>query len=155
MTPPHGTLSFSSFCQNSCYQDQGNFPDQSSTWLILSSFCRTKERKWNRSLLLFATPWTVAYQAPLSMGFSRQEYWSGVPSPCHPGDISWPRDQIWVSCTAGWHLTVRHQGNPCRTMLTKICSWNILEQNKKIQVVYLDSHIKSHFCHFPLDFISV
>ena len=28
---------------------------------------------------LFATPWTVAYQAPLSMGFSRQEYWSGVP----------------------------------------------------------------------------
>ena len=28
---------------------------------------------------LFATPWTVAYQAPPSMGFSRQEYWSGVP----------------------------------------------------------------------------
>ena len=28
---------------------------------------------------LFATPWTSAYQAPLSMGFSRQEYWSGVP----------------------------------------------------------------------------
>ena len=30
---------------------------------------------------LFATPWTSAYQAPPSMGFSRQEYWSGVPSP--------------------------------------------------------------------------
>ena len=30
---------------------------------------------------LFATPWTAAYQAPPSMGFSRQEYWSGVPSP--------------------------------------------------------------------------
>ena len=30
---------------------------------------------------LLATPWTAAYQAPLSMGFSRQEYWSGVPSP--------------------------------------------------------------------------
>ena len=30
---------------------------------------------------LFATPWTAAYQAPSSMGFSRQEYWSGVPSP--------------------------------------------------------------------------
>ena len=28
---------------------------------------------------LFVTPWTVAYQAPPSMGFSRQEYWSGVP----------------------------------------------------------------------------
>ena len=30
---------------------------------------------------LLATPWTAAYQAPLSMGFSRQEYWSGVPLP--------------------------------------------------------------------------
>ena len=30
---------------------------------------------------LFATPWTVARQAPLSMGFSRQEYWSGLPCP--------------------------------------------------------------------------
>ena len=30
---------------------------------------------------LFSTPWTAAHQAPPSMGFSRQEYWSGVPSP--------------------------------------------------------------------------
>ena len=30
---------------------------------------------------LFSTPWTAAYQAPLSMGFSRQEYWSGLPLP--------------------------------------------------------------------------
>ena len=30
---------------------------------------------------LFATPWTIAYQAPLSMGFSRQEYWTGLPFP--------------------------------------------------------------------------
>ena len=30
---------------------------------------------------LFATPWTAAYKAPPSMGFSRQEYWSGLPSP--------------------------------------------------------------------------
>ena len=30
---------------------------------------------------LIVTPWTAAYQAPLSMGFSRQEYWSGVPLP--------------------------------------------------------------------------
>ena len=35
---------------------------------------------------LFATPWTAAHQAPLSMGFSRQEYWSGVPSPS-PNEI--------------------------------------------------------------------
>ena len=35
---------------------------------------------------LFATPWTVVYQAPLFMGFSRQEYWSGLPFPS-PGDL--------------------------------------------------------------------
>ena len=38
---------------------------------------------------LFATPWTVTYQAPLSIGFSRQEYWSGLPFPS-PGDLPDP-----------------------------------------------------------------
>ena len=38
---------------------------------------------------LFATPWTVANQAPPSMGFSRQEYWSGLPFPS-PGDLADP-----------------------------------------------------------------
>ena len=37
----------------------------------------------------FATPWTVASQAPLSMGFFRQEYWSGLPFP-PPGDLPDP-----------------------------------------------------------------
>ena len=40
-------------------------------------------------VLLFATPWTVARQAPLSMGFSRQEYWGGLPFPS-PGDLPNP-----------------------------------------------------------------
>ena len=34
-----------------------------------------------KNLVNLVTPWTAAYQAPLSMGFSRQEYWSGVPLP--------------------------------------------------------------------------
>ena len=38
---------------------------------------------------LFVTPWTVAYQAPPSLGLSRQEYWSGLPFPS-PGDIPNP-----------------------------------------------------------------
>ena len=42
---------------------------------------------------LFATPWTVAYQAPLSTGFSRQEYWSGLPFPS-PGDLPNPRIEL-------------------------------------------------------------
>ena len=37
-------------------------------------------------VLLFATPWTVAYYTPLSMRFSRQEYWSGLPFPS-PEDL--------------------------------------------------------------------
>ena len=41
---------------------------------------KVKEKSLSRARL-FATPWTAAYQASLSMGFSRQEYWSGVPSP--------------------------------------------------------------------------
>ena len=43
-----------------------------------------------------ATPWTVARQVPLSMGFSRQEYWSGPPFPS-PGESSRPRDRTGVS----------------------------------------------------------
>ena len=38
---------------------------------------------------LLVAPWTVAHQAPLSMGFSRQEYWSGLPFPS-PGDLPNP-----------------------------------------------------------------
>ena len=49
---------------------------------------------------LFATPWTIAYQAPPSMGFSRQEYWSGLPFPS-PGESSRPRDRTRVSRTPG------------------------------------------------------
>ena len=46
-------------------------------WLKVKSFSHVQ---------LFATPWTVAHQAPLSMGFSRQEYWSGLPFPS-PGAL--------------------------------------------------------------------
>ena len=54
---------------------------------------------------VFATPWTVALQALLSMGFSRQEYWSELPF-SSPGESSQPRDQTWVSCIAGGFFTV-------------------------------------------------
>ena len=41
-----------------------------------------------QSCLTLATPWTAAYQAPLSMGFSRQKYWSGVPLPSEWGAMN-------------------------------------------------------------------
>ena len=52
---------------------------------------------------LFVTPWTVACQAPLSMGFSRQVYWSGLPCPPPGGHLPNPRK---VSCSAGGFFTV-------------------------------------------------
>ena len=54
---------------------------------------------------LFATPWTVAHQAPLSMEFSRQEYWSGLPCPS-PRRSSRSRDWTQVSRIAGRFFTI-------------------------------------------------
>ena len=52
-----------------------------------------------------ATPWTAARQAPLSMGFSRQEYWSELPSPFSRGSY-WPRAWTRVSYIAGRFFTI-------------------------------------------------
>ena len=51
--------------------------------------CMVSEMKSLSRVRLFATQWTVAHQAPLSMGFSRQEYWIGLPFPS-PGDLPNP-----------------------------------------------------------------
>ena len=53
-------------------------------WVAISFSNAGKRKVKVKSLSrvrLFATPWTAAYQTPPSMGFSRQEYWSGLPSP--------------------------------------------------------------------------
>ena len=52
---------------------------------------------------LLETPWTVAHQAPLSMGFLRQEYWSGLPFPS-PGDPPNPGMSSCISCIGRWIL---------------------------------------------------
>ena len=57
-----------------------------STLLILISESEVKSLSHDQ---LFATPWTVDYEDPQSMGFSRQEYWSGLPFPS-PGDLPDP-----------------------------------------------------------------
>ena len=60
---------------------------------------------------LFATPWTVAQQSPLSMGFSRQEYWSELPFPS-PGDLPNPGIKPRVSCLVYGFYTTAPTGNP-------------------------------------------
>ena len=66
---------------------------------------------------LLAAPRTVVWQAPLSMEFSRQEYWSGLQHSL-PGDLPKPRDYTsisYVSCLGRWiYYHQHHLGNPSR-----------------------------------------
>ena len=77
----------------------------------VSSVTRVKLLLLFSSLVMFdsfATPWTVACQAPLSRGFSRQEYWSGLPFLLRGS--SWPRDQTHISCIASGFFTTESPG---------------------------------------------
>ena len=78
---------------------------------------------------LFATLWTVAHQAPLSKGLSRQEYWSGLP--CPPlEDLPNPRDRTGISsisCIAGGFFT---------HWATWVALWNIDSSFKNIWTQY-------------------
>ena len=60
---------------------------------------------------LFASPWTVAYQASLSMGFSRHEYWSGLPFPS-PGDLPDPGIEPRCPALEAEALTSEPSGKP-------------------------------------------
>ena len=60
---------------------------------------------------LFVTPWTVAYQLPPSLGFSRQEYWSGLPFPS-PGDLPIPGIEPRLLHCRQTLYPLRHQGSP-------------------------------------------
>ena len=61
----------------------------------------------------FTTPWTVARQAPLSMGFPRQEYWSGLPFPS-PGDLPDPWTKPKSPTVVGGFFTPELSGKPTR-----------------------------------------
>ena len=58
-------------------------------WSVYQNKKKTHKKQQPREAILFVTPRTVAHQAPPSMGFSRQEYWSGFPF-LSPGDLPDP-----------------------------------------------------------------
>ena len=64
----------------------------------------------------FATPWTVAQQAPLFMGFSRQEYWSGLPF-LSPGDLPYPGIEVRSPTLQADALTSKPPGSLTITCL--------------------------------------
>ena len=68
-------------------------------------------------------PWTVAHQSPLSIGLSRQDYWSGLPLPS-PGDLPDPEIEPVAPTWQANSLLLSHQGNPI------ISDTNTIEANQ-------------------------
>ena len=66
---------------------------------------------------LFGTPWVVARQTPLSMGFPRQEYWSGLPCP-PPWDLPDPGMEFGCPALAGGFFTLEPPGKPAMVLST-------------------------------------
>ena len=69
------------------------------------------ESEFAQSCLTVCDPWTVAHKAPPSMGFSRQEYWSGLPFPS-PGDLPDPEIEPRSSALQADALTSEPPGKP-------------------------------------------
>ena len=81
-----------------------------------------------------ATLWTVAHQAPLSMGLSRQEYWTGLPFPS-PGHLLHPRMNLHILHWQADSLTLSHPRSPLCThnhFLSKL--WETVEDREAWQV---------------------
>ena len=77
-------------------------PANSLTWMVVSSLSHVQ---------LFVTLQTVVHQTPLSMGFSRQESWSGFPFPS-PGDHPDPEIKLVSLALQADGLSLSHRGNP-------------------------------------------
>ena len=92
---------------------------------MFTHWCECVPSRFSR-VQLFLTPWNVARQAPLSMGFSRQEYWSGLPYPPSE-DLPDPGIEpptFYVSCIAGRFFTAEPPGKPIEIT----GSWLILKE---------------------------
>ena len=91
---------------------------------------------------LFVTPWTVALQAPLSMGFSRQEYLRGLP--CHPpGDLPNPRIKPVSPALAGGFFTTEPPRKPVEAIQLGnskegVCSQSYLSPKSLMQHLRFD-----------------
>ena len=82
-------------------------PQGSALFTLFLVVCRVSSSVTSDS----AIPWTVAHQAPLSMGFPRQEYWSGLPFPS-PGDPPDPGIKPRSPALQADSLPLSHRGSP-------------------------------------------
>ena len=99
---------------------------------------------------LFVTPRTVAHQGPLYMGFSTQEYLSGLPFPS-PGDrSSWPRDWTWASRTASRLFTdwATRQDDLQSIYNNRCTSWSVANHitTFKVHLWLIPEHLLFNSC---------
>ena len=101
---------------------------------------------------LFATPWTIARQAPLFMEFSRQEYWNRLPFP-PPRDMWAPGTELTFPALAGGSLPVSHLGNPCPSIPQLLIFFLIIMNlywilwNALSASIYMTIYDKSFICY--------
>ena len=91
-------------------------------WVAISFSSAWKRKVKVKSLSrvwLLATPWTAAYQAPPSMGFSRQEYWSGVPLPSPIQQLRWVQmhQTYWIKLISKYPLISFTQYSECHKFI--------------------------------------
>ena len=112
---------------------------------MLSCFSRVR---------LFATPWTVAHQAPLSMRFSRPKYWGGLPfSP--PGDLPNPGikpESPMAPALQVDSLPLSHQGSPC-CLICYYKSFLSIYQDTKVNVWWF--YLQLYMLHITLFWKSI
>ena len=89
---------------------------------------------------LFTTSWTIDYQAPPSMGFSRQEYWSGLPFPS-PGDLPNPRIKPKSPALQGNALPSEPPGKPqevtkAKAMAIGVAPWPQVTAGQEVQRIH-------------------
>ena len=89
---------------------------------------------------LFATPWILAHQAPLSMGFSRQEYWSGQPVPS-PGELPDSGIEPGSAALQADSLPAEAQGKPKNTGVGSLSLLQWIFPTQEMNCVYM------HFTH--------
>ena len=104
---------------------------------------------------LFATPWTIAHQAPLSVGVSRQEYWSGLPCP-PPGDLLVPGIEpasLVSPAAAGMFFTTSTIWDSLMLCLVMVSSFLMILDvpwYKRCYRWWFEATIDKYLVHFPL-----
>ena len=119
-----------------------NIHTRTRSWLTKLCYLKVKSLS---HVWLFAIPWTVVYQASLSMGFSRQEYWSGLPFPS-PGDLPDPGIEPRSPALQADALPSEPPGKPTRKAHQGSVTWRYTLK----WISYISTYIHSFLDSFPM-----